>query len=244
MQNQENTVVLNEAVVAEAASYLFWMLVDEVGIQRAIDRVDDSGGGCLLNQPYSTGVLRQFNGFDGLSDELKSDFGQAVADLVYVTTIKQGALLTGPANVEDGKRGRNLTAEPLDLAHLNLPPVHLEVNGNFETLGSLCIRHPLPAVVYSDRAPETQAGIIRIEDTRTALGFDMPMFMTNIQGIKMEQDMYMLMGEIHIPTEGDHSARMWHHAIPNSSKFGSQITFSGQDFVGVVKAHWDEKIAA
>lgn len=242
MQQENGTIILNEAVVVDAASFLFWMMAEEVGVDAALSKVMASNGGCLIELPYAVDIISQYEGFNNLDGTMKAALGQAIANKIYETTA-QGALLNGVVLAEDAANGRNTNASQADFGHLNMPPGTIALDGDFETMGSLCLRHPLPAVVFAHEPPKSKSGVIKIDDTSKALGFDIPMFMSNIQCVQVEEGLYMVMGNFHIPAENEASARMWHHAIPNSNKFQSQVNFVGEDgFHGSVCVSWHPEL--
>ena len=61
----------------------------------------------------------------------------------------------------------------------------------------VCLRHPLPAVVFADSVPT--AAVIQVDDTATALGFDLPMFLNVAGRQQFGDDTVILTGYFFIP---------------------------------------------
>jgi hypothetical protein len=83
-----------------------------------------------------------------------------------------------------------------------------------EMIGRLCLRHPLPAVVFSRVHPGTQ--VIEVANTRDALGFQMPMFLATIHARQIGPRLFVLMVKFHIPAPVDVIADRWGRVIQNS----------------------------
>lgn len=62
-----------------------------------------------------------------------------------------GENMKGIVYGEDAAGGRAPSAQDLETAHLKVLPKDLSYSGQaLETTGRLCLRHPLPAVVFTD----------------------------------------------------------------------------------------------
>lgn len=105
-----------------------------------------------------------------------------------------------------------------------------------EKAGRLCLRHPLPAVVFTDSRP--RGGILEVADTSAALGFDLPMFLANVSTNQLGDGLFVSTGIFHIPVPDARHGDEWGTAIQNSTRFVRGIQFYGEAGTATVEVSW------
>lgn len=232
MNQQRN---LNPRIVHDIAAQLFWLLAESDGVEATSGAVIESGGRCLVESPFAASVLSQY-GFDQLSPEEQRDACQAIAEEAETFTIK-GENLNGIVYSEDAAEGRAPSAQNVETAHLKVLPKDLIYSGQtLEKTGRLCLRHPLPAVVFTDVAP--RGGVFEVADTSYALGFHLPMFLFNVATTQLDDNLYVSMGIFHIPVPDSEHGDQWARAIGNSTRFIDRLQLIGAGGVTTVDVTW------
>lgn len=216
---------MEQQVIHDAAANLFWTYSDKVGLASASEEVIASAGQCLLNQPFTTQVLSQY-GYSDFPDQDKRKFGQSIAAEADAFAVK-GENLSGVIYAEDAVTGRSPTALGLDTSMLNAVPKQVRAGGpEVEKLGVLCLRHPLPAVVFSKTKP--RQSVFEVADTALALGFSMPMYLGNAQTMQVADSLFVTTGILYIPVPDKQHGVLWGTVIQNSCRF-----------VKGASLHWD-----
>lgn len=231
---------INAQIVHDAAAYLFWTLAETVSVADADDAVVESSGQCLLKQSFTTAVLCRY-GFDKLHHEDQIEFANAIAVEAEHFAVK-GQNMNGVIYAEDAQSGRSPSAQHIDTVPLRFMPTRVISDRRIEKLGSLCIRHPLPAVVFSDTEPH--GGVIEVADTSCALGFHLPMFLANISCQKIGETLFVSKGIFHIPVPDTRLGDLWDSTIQNSIRFVSGIKFHGQSSDVAVEIEWKGESAS
>lgn len=224
----------NPKIVHDAAAYLFWNLAESIGVAEANNAVVESAGQCLLKLPFTVTVLAQY-GFEKLPPADKQEFGNAVATEAERYAIK-GENMDGIIYADDAQGGRSPSAQDVDTLALRVIPRRVTSNESIQKLGRLCLRHPLPAVVFSDTVPRN--GIIEVADTYDALGFQLPIFMFNAASQQLADGLFVSRGVFHIPVPSTRHGVLWDTAIQNSSRFVSRIKFYGEATEVTVEVEW------
>ncbi len=225
----------NQRIVHDAAAYLFWMLADEIGVARAGQAVIDSAGRCLFEKPFTDDVLAQY-GFLGLSPNDQTDFLSAIATEAERFAIK-GENMDGVIYAEDAQEGRSPSAQHVQTAHLEVIPRRVIVSGaKIEKSGWLCLRHPLPAVVFSEVCPSSD--ILEVANTSAALGFHLPMFLGNFSTTQFGERLFVSTGIFHIPVPDNSQGNAWGKAIQNSVRFIRGVSFCGEAGIASVDVEW------
>lgn len=226
---------LNPQIVHDAAAYLFWTLAETVGIHGATEAVIDSSGHCLLEQPFTDKVLGQYSFQKLLHDNLR-EVGSAIAAEANYFAFK-GENMNGVIYAEDAQSGRAPSALQVQTAHLKAIPTQLITLGaKIEKIGQLCLRHPLPAVVFSDTLPI--GDVLEVADTSSALGFQLSMFLTNIVATRLDDGLFVLTGIFLIPVPDMRSSEEWDMAIQNSMRFVDKVQFAGENGGSTVVVEW------
>ena len=227
--------ILNPMVVHDAAAYLFWMLVKEVGVSEATHLVVTSHGLCLLQQPFTSQILQLHGTWDSLSPSEQRNFCEAVAAEALEYRSKEAAL-TGIVYEEDLNVGRSPDALNVSTAHLCILPRNVQKSGKIDKVGILCLRYPLPAVLFS-RCMITDE-VIEVSDTITALGFHIPMFMLVSTCQQIDSGWCVAQGYFQIPVPTLHQGALWDAVIPNSSRWIQSFQVRGTQANFCIDVEW------
>lgn len=92
--------------------------------------------------------------------------------------------------------------------------------------------------MFADRKP--QDGVIRVDDTATALGFDQPMFLAIAGCQQAPDDTVILTGYFHIPVPDIATGNLWSHVLQNSIRAGSSVTIFRSEGRLAIDFAWDE----
>ncbi len=226
---------LNQISVHDAAAYLFWTLAESIGVAEANNAVVESAGQCLLEQPFTAAVLRQY-GFEKVPHEFQRKFGNAIAAEAERFAI-DNKNMHGVIYADDAQNGRSPSARHVQTASLRKIPRSVSVHGSkIEKIGCLCLRHPLPAVVFSDTKPHRR--LLEIADTSTALGFHLPMFLFDATFQQVNDDRFISKGVFYIPVPDKHHGSLWGMVIQNSIRFAISTTFTMESGTSVVNIQW------
>lgn len=195
------------------ASLLFWKFVEKEGPSRAVDQILLTGGQCLFSQAFSNAVLSEEK-LNFLPNPQRDQTYQRIKDEV-VACLKARRPLNGIIYADDAIGGRAPSATKIDTHKLNFLPKNTQVEGHIDVIGELCVRHPLPAVVFSDQKPSKT--FIQINSTAKALGFNIPMFM-QLQAMNVcAGNLFCLAGTLYVPVPSDEHASLWKSVIPNAN---------------------------
>ena len=220
---QEHT--LNPQIVHDAAACLFWALAEKRGVAATNNDVIESNGWCLLNQSFAQGVLSQYN-LAAIPATGQQEFKKAIASEAYKFASNEENM-NGIIYAEDAQLGRSPSAANVNTNSLKAIPKLNYAEGIIEKVGSLCLRHPLPAVVFSPTCPS--GNIIEVADTNAALGYHLPMLLTGFDCQQISDEQYVLTGIFQIPVPDTSCGGLWNKAIQNSSRFVSEIKLIGPD---------------
>jgi hypothetical protein len=225
---------LNPQLVHETAAYLFWMFAEQVGVADANIAVIDTAGQCLLMQPFTVSVLVQHS-YEKLSQEDQQRFMNAIACEAEKLAVKE-TNMNGIVYAEDAQSGRSPSAMSIDTKVLKAIPSRIVTNFEVAKTGCLCLRHPLPAVVFSDHQP--RKSFIEVADTSTALGFHLPMFLSTVGCQKISNSLVVLLGIFYIPVPDESRGYLWNSAILNSTRFSSELELFDGSSVTMIEAAW------
>lgn len=226
---------LNPQIVHDAAAFLFWRLAEVVGVNRANEAVMCSSGLCLLEQPFTSDTLSQY-GFGRLLPNEQREFSSAIAVEALRFGLK-GENMDGIIYAEDAQGGRSPSAKMIQTACLDNIPRRIVASGyEIERIGWLCIRHPLPAVVFSNACP--RGGVLEVADTSLALRFQLPMFLSRCCTTRLGSRLFVSTGILHIPVPNNDCGDNWGAAVQNSERFIYGIQFCGPDGNTEVEVEW------
>lgn len=226
---------LNQQTVNDAAAQLFWRMAQIEGVQAAVGQVLHTQGLCLLKQPCTAETLETY-GFSQCDASAQRAFLDAVIQEAHEYTAAEQNL-QGMIFLEDAATGRSPSATDIRTAHLDVRSPIVQVSAQVERIGRLCIRAPLPAVVFSDVRPQ-EGAIVWVDDTTTALGFHAPMFLVQYDCMPVN-GLYVLTGVFSIAVSDPHTGKQWHPVIPNSTRFVSQLLVQSPAGQAQVDVSWE-----
>lgn len=226
---------LDSLIVLDAAAYLFWTLAESTGVMAASDSVITSSGRCLMEMPFTAEVLGRY-GLHELSLSEQREYGVAIAAEAERHAVQERNM-TGAIYAEDAQSGRSPSAQKVQTQHLAVVPRRIEMSGaKLEKLGRLCLRHPLPAVVFSNKVP--RQGIFEVANTSVALGFQLPMFFTCESVAEFDERLFAFRGVFQIPTPNLKQGEEWRRVIQNAMCFMGGTKFYGNAGITTVVVEW------
>ncbi|MEQ9947312.1 hypothetical protein [Pectobacterium aroidearum] len=216
----------------DAAAWLFWTLASRNGFGPTLEKVLQTEGQSVLDCTDSETIFSRYP-LEGMSATTFTALCDAVAAYAYDCAVSEENLV-GMVYSEDRFTGRSPSAADISTSHLDLP---LTVIGDtLPEYGMLCLRHPLPAVVFGEGMPPE--GLFRVADT-TALGFGMPLWLHPHTASQIESGVWLLTGIFHIPENLDLSRRPWTEVIPNAVCASSGMMFETWGNVVNLEFVWD-----
>lgn len=194
------------------ASLLYWKFVERVGQTQAKHQVLLTGGQCLFSQAFSDEILTEEK-LNLIPNPLRDQIYQKIKGEV-VASLEAGKPLNGIIFSEDANTGRAPSAAAINTHKLNYLPKNTNVEGDIDVIGELCLRHPLPAIVFSELKPAKT--FIQLKSTAKALGFNIPMFMQLQAMNQCAGNLYCFSGTLYVPVPSENYAKLWREAIPNA----------------------------
>lgn len=196
-------MTFDPSMIHNLAAEMFWRTAEAVGVPEANRLVLESEGAILMAQDYAEDLWQAFPVRSLPEAEARAVLNAVAAEAHACARDEEN--IQGSIYLEDRDTGRSPSAAAIDCAPLAIVPT-CAYTSSVERLGRLCLRHPLPAVVFAPRAPH--GTLIEVADTETALGFAMPMFLI---------------------VTGSHQidASLWDRDIQNSQRVTEAIHFGG-----------------
>jgi hypothetical protein len=217
-----NPIEIPPHLVHESATHLFWNMAAQDGFDATVEAVADSEGECLVRGQSVDKVMLQV-GIRSLNSLAKRELCRAVA-AEAVKFVRAGKNMNGIIYGDDAENGRSPSATHVETRHLwGNPRQVIRYGASVEKMGSLCLRHPLPAVVFSKDAPF--GSVIEVGNTAIALGFHCTMFLGEISAQQISDDLFALMGVFFIPASDRSRGDMWGKVIQNSVRVIDRIEF-------------------
>lgn len=196
-------------LLEDASAWLFWTLAANNGFRPTFDDILRTGGQSLLDCPNREDIFARYPLSD-LSQKEFTTFCHAVAKHAWHRSVRKENLI-GIIYIEDRLSGRAPSAANINTENWNLP---LTIKGDtLPAYGTLCIRHPLPAVVFADKQPPN--GFFRVADT-SALGFNTSLWLSPQSAEQIADGLWLLNGIFHIPENLAIAGRPWTEVIPNA----------------------------
>lgn len=225
---------LDDVNIQNLAAEMFWRMADEIGVAEANRRVLATNGRCLHEHVFGDDLWREYP-LSSLPDQERRRALDAVAFEAFDVTRDQQNMI-GPVYLEDRHTGRSPSATDIDTRPFVKAPTFTS-SRPIERLGRLCLRHPLPAVVFADREPSR--GVIQVDDTATALGFDLPMFLVLAGCQQVDETTSILTGYLQIPAPDISTGDLWNHVVQNSTRSVSGVTIIQPTGDLVITYEWD-----
>lgn len=220
--------------INDAAANLFWTMAINLSVAEVCDSVIETSGNCLFEQPETDNILGEY-GYHSLQEEEKLSMIQAIVNesLKYC---KEERNLQGMIYTDDAETGRAPSAKDIDTKKLNKQPSKLDIlSGEVDIIGCLCIRHPLPAVVFTDRLPLHDT--IKVADTST-LGFQAAIFLSNFNILRIEDNLFVLTGVFDIAAPSVEQSKLWDMAIMNSIRFVNELNYYSNKGLVKISVQW------
>lgn len=219
--------------IHDLAAEMFWRYAEAVGVRAANINVIETQGHCLAQHDFDRSVFETC-GLLGLPSEERQRIIAAVKDEALTHCLEERNII-GTIYADEAEIGRTPSCATLDTSHIGDIPVIRE-SPPVPTMGTLCLRHPLPAIVYSPRMPETM--FIRVASTQQALGFELPLYLqlTGLQ--ELPDHSYALIGIFYIPVPSTKHGNLWSHVIQNSMRLVDTIEAHTDTGVFKVSINW------
>ena len=227
---------LNQRAVSEIAATLYWNHAERHGVAATTTGVADSDGALLFKQHDAKRILDAF-GYGALDAAAKQAYERAIRDEAVHFALEERNMI-GQIYLEDMATGRSEAAAAIDTLSLRHIP-QITVTGDMQRCGRLCLRHPLPAVVFSDELPIRP--YLLVEDTKTALGYDLPMILTLDGQGQTHGHIHILTGAFHIPVPAVKDGKRWNHVIQNSTRFVDAQTLVSDDGIAKISCTWPRR---
>lgn len=226
---------LNPRAIHEIAARLFWTWASDQGIAHVTAQVLATGGQCLMETPFTDEILLEFGFADITGNDRIVALGAIAAEAHTHAASEQN--LIGIIYREDAQVGRSPSAKAVQTEHLqSIPKSMVRTGPSIEEIGVLCIRHPLPAVLFSKKPPF--GGIVKVAYTSDALGFQMPMYLKIHQSQEVGDDLYASSGVFLIPAPDAQKGAWWTTAIQNSICFTDAVQYDVGGQIGTISAIW------
>lgn len=229
------TKKLDPKVVEDAAAMLFWKWVHEEGIDHVTAQVLATNGQCLLNLPFTDKTLSVY-GFDKITGQDRAVACSAIAAEAFDHANNQKNLI-GIIYADEAETGRSPSAEEVQTRHLqSIPKSMIQTGPDIDEIGTLCLRHPLPAILFSTEPPTNR--FVKVADTLDALGFQMPMYLAITECRVLSQSLYASCGLFYIPAPDAQKGSWWMSAIQNATCFIDGATYIVHAGSGELKPVW------
>lgn len=223
----------NPDLIDEIAAELFWRSVLDKDFETTKCEVISSTGKCLFKSPHFKQVAEEYK-INDLPYEEKKRFCIEVANKA-AKTLQNNMPLNGIVYLEDFLHGRSPSAKSIDTSQLQPTPQKVRFTGPIQAkTGRLCIRHPLPAVVQLKEEPNYH--FIEVADTKTALGFDYPVFLLISSISTFDSNTLIAHGVFFIPALSIEQGNKWSAVIQNSTRFIHR--FCSQSQAGLIEINF------
>ena len=219
--------------ISDAAAMLFWTFCAKHGFDYTVGAVQSDGGDELFEQEGIEEILKPY-GFSAAKDAF-DDVCDRIYDEMLNSTQKEENL-QGVIYAEDAATGRSPSAMRLDVSSLCFQPRQISGHQGLERLGELCLRYPLPAVVFSETRPRT--GFLQVASTRRALRADVPMFLFCTGETPMPGGLFAISGIFHILVPNAEVGDRWGAAIQNSTRMIDGIVVQAGDVLHRIEVDW------
>ena len=205
-----------ESYCQDFAAYLFWNVAAESGVADAVERFESNGEDWTRKTHLIDMALEQAGPVRLSAGDINVLVMDAVKQIRRYTA--RGVNIAGVIYSDDRATLRSPSATDLVIPALKAPHVSAKSAQSMDAVqktGRLCIRHPLPAVVFSSVAPDKDKSVFQVEDTTRALGFPYTLFMTGIGVHTLADGTFALTGMFIVPIQDDRASAAIKACIPN-----------------------------
>lgn len=220
--------------VNDAAAMLFWTHAAQHGFQTTVERTLATRGACLFKQEHAREILEPYGVF-----QLSKEARESVLEAIYrevADSIEREENLIGIVFAEDAATGRSPSAAAVDTTRVCAGHARISGHEHLERQGELCLRHPLPAVVFSEAQPGTH--FIRVASTRRALSCELPLFLLLSGCVQVSPTLFALSGVFYIPVPDARTGDLWGNVIQNSIRSTRQIVVKAAGVLHCIELAW------
>lgn len=208
-------------VVNDVAARLFWSLAEIKGVQQAISETLETKGECLFSHKLSNRIMERCEANEVLRATSAGVREKMIAQEA-LSYLKREENIIGAVHLDELPEGRSQDAISVDTSALKASRAANVASGDVEVIGTLFLRHPLPAIAFARKKPSS--ALIRLADTKKALGFDAAIFMS-VTSFQEVNNIFLLYGVMIIPVPNLRSGGAWDKAIQNSFRFAGSTKF-------------------
>ena len=227
---------LNPEIIHDIAAHVFWDLAALYGVAEVDDRLLQSDGQYIGHHPLCKKFAKEVYGYPS---NMMDAISNAVSDEAFQAS-NNNQNMNGIIYTEDYSTGRAADMETINTSFLSsysLPELKIDSPFKIETMGRLCLRYPLPAIVFSKKAP--LHSLIKVEDTFTALGAKPCVFLLCENINKISDDLYVLSGIFYIPAPNLKTGDQWNHVMLNAVHIINGFTIRTPDGILSIHCKWD-----
>lgn len=220
-----------ESYLQDFAAYLFWNFATEAGVAEAVERFESSDEDWTRKTHLIERALEQAGPVRLSAGDINVLVANAVKEIRRYNA--RGVNIAGVIYSDDRAALRSPSAMDLVIPTLQAPRVSAkspQSKSAIHKAGELCLRHPLPAVVFSAVEPDKGKSVLQVEDTTRALGFPYPLFLTGIRVHPLAEGALALTGMFVVPVQDDRASAAIKSCIPNCMLVKSGFTAGDHTF--------------
>lgn len=217
-----------ESYLQDFAAYLFWNVAAEEGVAGAVERFESNDTDWARRTHLIERSLEEAGPVRLSAGDIDVLVANAVKELRRYNA--RGVNIAGVIYADDRETMRSPSAMGLVIPKLQAPRVSAKTPQSMSAVqktGHLCLRHPLPAVVFSSVVPDEGKSVFQVGDTTRALGYPYPMFLTGIGVHTLGDGAYALTGMFIVPVQDDQASAAIKACIPNCMLVRSGFTTGG-----------------
>ena len=205
-----------ESYLQDFAAYLFWNVAAEAGVAEALERFDSNEEDWTRKTHLVEKALEQAGPVRLSAGDINVLVTDAVMEIRRYSA--RGVNITGVIYSDDRAALRSPSAMDLVIPTLQAPRVSAKSPQSMSAIqkaGELCLRHPLPAVVFTTVEPDKGKSVFQVADTTRALGYPYPLFLTGIRVHTLAEGALALTGMFVAPIQDDRASAAIKACIPN-----------------------------
>lgn len=217
------------AYFQDFAAYLFWNVAAEAGVAEAVERFESNDEDWTRKTHLIEKALEQAGPVRLSAGDINVLVTNAVKEIRRNNA--HGLNITGVIYSDDRAALRSPSAMDLVIPTLQAPRVSAKSAQSLSAIqkaGQLCLRHPLPAVVFSSVKPDEGISVFQVADTARALGYAYPLFLTGIRVHTLAEGEFALTGMFVVPIQDERASAAIKACIPNCLLVRSGFTTGGQ----------------
>lgn len=205
-----------ESYFQDFAAYLFWNVATDVGVAAAVEQFDSNDEDWTRKTHLIETTLEQAGPVRLGAGDINLLVSNAVKEIRRYNA--RGVNIAGVIYSDDRAEMRSPSTMDLVIPTLQAPRVSAKSPQSMSAIqkaGELCLRHPLPAVVFTTAAPDKGKGVFQVADTTRALGYPYTLFLTGIGVHPLPDGTFALTGMFIVPIQDDRASAAIRACIPN-----------------------------